>query len=115
MNLENVRLIGRVMPLEDTLWMALSGTGVEFSVTGTFARITFLTDDTWCGEPENRSRVAVYVDEERVVDTLLDKPETVIAFAEENEIPAAVIGRLTGKNDLVVRNGEIIRYLTPEG
>lgn len=44
-----------------------------------------------------------------------DKPETVIAFAEENEIPAAVIGRLTGKNDRVVRNGEIIRYLTPEG
>lgn len=84
MNLKKVRLIGRVMPLEDTLWMALSGTGIEFSVTGTFARITFLTDDTWCGEPENRSRVAVYVDEERVVDTLLDKSETVItAFKSE--------------------------------
>ncbi|MBR6537746.1 MAG: hypothetical protein IKT67_11175 [Lachnospiraceae bacterium] len=84
MNLKNVGLIGRVMPLEDTLWMALSGTGVEFFVTGTFARIAFLADDTWCGIPENRARVAVYVDEERVVDTLLDKPETVItAFKSE--------------------------------
>ena len=63
MNLKNVGLIGRVMPLEDTLWMAFSGTGVEFFVTGTFARIAFLADDTWCGIPENRARVAVYVDE----------------------------------------------------
>ena len=44
-----------------------------------------------------------------------DKPEKVIAFAEANELPAAVIGRLTDKNDRVVRNGEISRYLTPEG
>ena len=42
-------------------------------------------------------------------------PEEWIAFAEANEIPSAIIGRLTDKNDRVVRNGEIIRYLTPEG
>lgn len=44
-----------------------------------------------------------------------DEPETVIAFGEANGLPSAVIGRLTDKNDRVVRNGEIIRYLTPEG
>lgn len=42
-------------------------------------------------------------------------PEAVIAAAEESKIPSAVIGRLTDKNDRVVRNGEMIRYLTPEG
>ena len=44
-----------------------------------------------------------------------DEPEAVTAFAEANELPSAVIGRLTDKNDRIVRNGEIIRYLTPEG
>ncbi len=44
-----------------------------------------------------------------------DEPEEVLAFAQANEIPSAIIGRLTDKNDRVVRNGEIIRYLTPEG
>ena len=44
-----------------------------------------------------------------------DEPEEVLASAEEKQIPSAVIGRLTDMNDRVVRNGEIIRYLTPEG
>lgn len=84
MNFENVRFIGRVMPLEDTLWMALSGTGVEFSVTGTFVKIRFWADDTRNGVPENRARVAVYVDGERVADTLLSKTETTVtAFSSE--------------------------------
>lgn len=86
MNFENVRFIGRVMPLENTLWMALSGTGVEFSVSGTFVKITFIADDTWSGVPENRARVAVYVDGKRVVDTLLSQPETTVAtFVSEKE------------------------------
>ncbi len=44
-----------------------------------------------------------------------DEPEKLIAFAEANGLPSAIIGRLTDKNDRIVRNGEIIRYLTPEG
>lgn len=86
MKFENVRLIGRVMPLEDTLWMALSGTGIEFSVTGTKASITFVADDTWNGVPENRARVAVYLDGNRVADTLLSGQETTVtAFSSEEE------------------------------
>ncbi len=84
MNLENVRLVGRVMPLENTIFMALSGTGVEISVTGKFVKITFLADDTWNGIAENRARVAVYVDRERVTDTLLEQPEVnVTAFSSD--------------------------------
>ena len=86
MNLESVRLIGRVMPLEDTLWMALSGTGIEFSVTGTRASVTFVADNTWSGVPENRARVAVYVDGKRAKDILLSEQETTVtAFSSEAE------------------------------
>lgn len=82
MNWDNVRLIGRVMPLENTLWMALSGTGIEFSVAGTRASITLVADDTWSGVPENQTRVALYVDDRKVADMLLSQPETVVtAFA----------------------------------
>ena len=85
MNFKNVRLIGRVMPLEDTLWMALSGAGIEFSVTGTNAEITFLADDTWSGVPENRVRVAVYVDGEKVKDTLLSRQKTTVTVFSAGE------------------------------
>ncbi|MBQ8800497.1 MAG: hypothetical protein IJZ55_13150, partial [Lachnospiraceae bacterium] len=86
MNFENVRLIGRVMPFEDTLWMALSGTGAEFRVTGKSAKVTLLADDTWNGVPENRARVAVYLDGVPVTDLLLDEPEkTVTVFTSEQK------------------------------
>ncbi len=86
MNWNKVRLIGRVMPIENTLWMTLSGTGAEFSVTGTRASVTFVADDTWSGAPENQARVAVYVDDKRAADMLLNQPETtVVAFTSEKE------------------------------
>ncbi len=84
MNLDKVRLIGRVMPIEDTLWLALSGTGVEFHTTGTWAKITFVADDTWSGPAENRARVAVYVDGVRTADTLLDSQEVVVTAFDGN-------------------------------
>lgn len=84
--MKQVKLIGRVMPLENTLWMTLSGTGVEFSVTGKSASITFVADSTWNGVPENQVRVVVYMDGARVADVMLDAPEkTVNAFACETE------------------------------
>ena len=67
---------------------------------------------------ENRNCFrGVVADTETVYSLLVatDEPEELLSFAEKKEIPAAVIGRLTGKNDRVVKNGEIIRYLTPEG
>lgn len=91
MSWNKVRWIGRVMPLENTLWMALSGTGVEFSVSGTKVSITLVADDTWSGVPENRARVAVYVDDERVEDVLLHQPETVVTVVTPREKDSHVI------------------------
>ena len=61
-------------------------------------------------QPGYTERAAIYS-----MLVVTDNPEEIIAFANKNELPAAVIGRLNDKNDRIVRNGEIIRYLTPEG
>lgn len=61
-------------------------------------------------QPGYTERAAIYS-----MLVVTDNPEEIIAFASENKLPAAVIGRLNDKNDRIVRNGEIIRYLTPEG
>ncbi len=83
---ENVRTIGRTEMLKDTLWMALSGSGAEFSVTGTKASVTMKADGSAKGDENNRTRVAVYVDGVRVADEMLSKAETEISvFESETE------------------------------
>lgn len=78
----NVRTIGRTCMRKDTLWMALSGSGAEFSVTGTKASVTMKADNTAQGDEVNRARVAVYLDGARIADVLLSKPETTIPVFE---------------------------------
>lgn len=70
--------------------------------------------------PENKKRFLTDIVSEKTeqiyaVLIATDEPAEWLSFAQANEIPSAVIGRLTDKNDRVVRNGDIIRYLTPEG
>lgn len=89
--LENVRRIGRAVFLEDTVWMALSGSGAEFLVTGTKASITLKADSTWNGNPDDRVRVAVYVDGKRTADEMLDEPEKVITVFESDSDETHII------------------------
>jgi len=82
---EAIRTIGRTMWLEDTLWLVLSGTGAEFSVTGTKAVIRLISDDKWNAGEENQPRVAVYMDDVRAFDVMLDEPEkTLTVFESES-------------------------------
>lgn len=79
-----VRAIGRTQMLEDTLWMAHSGSGVEFSVTGKKVSITLKADSSCAGSRDGQARIAVYVNGERVADEMLDKVEkTVTAFESD--------------------------------
>lgn len=80
----NVRTIGRTVTMENTIWMVLSATGVEFYATGTKASITMMADSSYSGEEVNRARVAVYVDGERVRDEILSKYETIIPIFESD-------------------------------
>lgn len=77
-----MRIIGRTETIENTIWLVLSGTGVEFYAKGTKASITMRADGTYDRDEVNRARAAVYVDGERVWDEILSKQETIIPIFE---------------------------------
>ncbi len=79
---EYVRTIGRTMLAEDnSLWLVHSGTGMEFTFTGTSATVKIRPDSSFMNQ-NNRARVAVYVNGERVVDDMVDKMEKVYTVFE---------------------------------
>lgn len=84
---ENVKLVGRTWLSDDVLWLALSGAGVEFNYTGKKLDITILGDSVaTSGNADNQARIAVYVDDERVVDEMVDSAEeTFTAFESQEE------------------------------
>ena len=82
---EFVRTIGRTMNVKDSLWLVHSGTGCEFTFTGTKASVKIKPDSSFMNR-NNRARVAIYVNGERVVDAMVDKMELVYTVFE-SELP----------------------------
>ncbi len=84
---ENVKLIGRTHMIDDTLWLALSGTGIEFEYTGTKLDVTLVGDEaaSLSKDPNSYSRVGVYVDGERVADQMLELPQTELTVFESQQ------------------------------
>lgn len=90
---EHVKIIGRTYFYNDTLWLALSGGGVEFSFYGTKAEIT-LKGDAIASTGNNLARVGISVNGKRVIDDLVDKPlKTYTVFESDSE--QDVIVRIT--------------------
>jgi len=83
---EYVRTIGRTLNVNDSLWLVHSGTGCEFSLTGTKVTVKFKPDSSFMNR-NNQARVAIYVNGERVVDDMVDKMEKVYPVFE-SEAPA---------------------------
>ena len=81
-----VRAIGRTMTANDSLWLVHSGTGMEFTFTGTEATIKIKPDSSFMTR-SSQARVAIYVNGERVVDDMVDKMEKVYTVFE-SETPA---------------------------
>lgn len=82
----DVRAIGRIAWLNDTLWMVHSGSGAEFTFQGTTASITLQGDSTVLGNGENQAHFAIYVNGELVVDDMMNKLEkTYHIFESETE------------------------------
>lgn len=82
----NVKQLGRTYLMDDTLWLAFSGTGVDFSYTGKKLNLDLVGDGVSevKDNNENYARFAVYVDGERVVDEVMDQPaKTVTAFESD--------------------------------
>lgn len=76
---ENVKLLGRTYYDADKLYCALSGTGTEFSFTGTKCSITVSGDSNSAnaGMTDNHARIGIYVNGERVIDDMVDNKEEV--------------------------------------
>lgn len=91
-NGENVKLVGRTHLIDDTLWLALSGSGIEFTYTGKKLDITLVGDGAaTAGNPDNQARAAIYVNGERVVDDMIDKAEeTYTVLDSESEQTAEI-------------------------
>lgn len=71
-----VRTIGRTLLAKDSLWLVHSGTGCEFTFTGTSATIKITPDSSFMTKT-NQARIVIYVNGERVIDDMVDKMEEV--------------------------------------
>ena len=70
----NIKPLGRTWQMTDSLWLAMSGSGAEFTFTGSLCRVT-ITGDDWAidaDQANNHARIAIYVDGVRVVDAMMD-------------------------------------------
>ena len=81
------KLLGRAYYDGSELICAYSGTGCEFTFTGTKAEIAVKGDSAAkTGNDDNNARLAVYVDGERVIDEMLTESEhTYTAFESDAE------------------------------
>lgn len=85
-NSTTVKLLGRTVTKGDSLWLTLSGSGVEFTVTAKSVRFELVGDTTARlsrgATPTNYARFAVYVDgTEVLVDSMNCAKKEVVAFS----------------------------------
>ncbi len=83
---ENVKQLGRTYFNEDKLYCALSGSGADFSFTGTKCTVVVSGDSgsTNAANADNQARVGIYVNGERVIDDMVDNAvETYDVFTSD--------------------------------
>lgn len=85
---ENFKELGRTYYLDNKIYCALSGTGAEFTFTGTQCTVTVEGDNnsTNPSSTDAHARVAIYVNGERVIDDMIDNAqETYEVFKSDSE------------------------------
>lgn len=91
---ENVKLLGRAFydDFDEELICAYSGTGCEFTFTGTSVKFNLKGDSAAkANNEDNAARYAIYVDGERTQDLMLDEyTKTITAFESETETTAVI-------------------------
>ena len=89
---DNVKQLGRTYFSEDKLYCALSGSGAEFSFTGTKCSVTIKGDSNAinAASADNHARVGIYVNGERVIDDMVDQIQEVYDVFE-SETPQDVV------------------------
>lgn len=77
---ENVKLMGRTIRKDDVTWLVQSGSAAEFTITGKSAEVTIAGDSSINNEEKYRSRYAVFVDDELVIDELMSAEEKTVSL-----------------------------------
>ena len=112
---KNLKPLGRTYFSDGRIYCALSGTGVEFSCTGKSCTVTVEGDSSVsAGNIDNFSRVAIYLDGERVIDDMVYKmPETYTVFEGDSERTAEV--RIIKLSESPMSNFAITSIDVPDG
>ena len=88
LNKGNLKELGRTYCHDNKLYCALSGSGAEFTFTGTACSVV-VEGDSSSADPAAKeiwTRVAIYVNGERVIDDMIDLPEkTYFVFKSDTE------------------------------
>lgn len=100
----SVKYLGRTLLHNDILWLALSGSGIEFSYEGQYLEICVQGDDH-TATCTDHARIAVYIDNERVLDamirssqqryTIIDEPVSrtcTVRLIKVSEAPMSIVG-----------------------
>ena len=89
--IDRVKRMGRTHVQEDKLWLAFSGSGIGFEVTGTRCAIRLHGDSTSVSpSPDTHTaRYAVYVDGVRTAIAMMDEPERTVTVFDGAEARTA--------------------------
>lgn len=106
---KNLKFLGRTETVEDCLWLAYSGSGVEFTFNGTSASCTILCDDNFAYEDFNsKPRIAVFIDGERAFEQVLENSEETVSLynsGEEREVTVRIVKiSETGNSTIAIKS-----------
>ncbi len=80
-----VKHIGRTHIENDTLWLAHSASGIEFSFRGSAASVDIVGDSSAFGAADSQARFAVYVNGERKLDEMVKDYEKTYEIFKSDE------------------------------
>ncbi len=92
---EYVKVLGRTIMFDDCRLLCCSGSGVEFSYTGSWLKVTFLGDSSTDNDGgvmrwRDHARVMVVVDGHIMLDTSIrNKKESYVVYGEDPSTPIA--------------------------
>ena len=79
---QHIKRLGRTLFQDNILWLALSGSGIEFEYEGRYLEIRLQGDDHTSADTDH-TRIAVYINEERVLDEMIRSPQPCYTVLDE--------------------------------
>ena len=122
---DHISYIGRTKLFGDMLFLSLSGSGIAFEYKGAGLTFTLTAGSAGSipGNDVNYARVAVYLNDERIIDTQLSKPETLLKITPPDpSIPSIVriiklsecAMSLVGINPPEIAEEDLVKPLSPK-